>query len=129
MQVGEIMARGIEFVAADASVRDAAIAMAANDIGAVLVGSEERLEGILTDRDIIIRAVVHGRDVTSLRVGEVMSSDLFTCRPETPVEAALEDMDERQIRRMPVVDAGGRVVGIVARRDLIKPIERGPVAR
>ena len=118
MKVGDVMTPGVELVPADATVRDAALVMAEHDIGAVLVGPEGKPAGILTDRDIIIRVVVEGRDPGAVAAGEVMSSTLFTCRDDDPVEAALGRMEERQVRRLPVVDAGGRLVGIVARSDL-----------
>lgn len=118
MKVGEAMTRGVEFVPATGTVREAAVAMAEHDVGAVLVGAPDRLEGILTDRDIIIRAVVAGRDPATVAAGEVMSSTVHTCGPDQPVGEALAEMEERQVRRLPVVDAAGVVVGIVVRRDL-----------
>ncbi len=64
------------------------------------IGRDDKLEGILTDRDIIIRAVVDGPDATSVAVSEIMSSTLFTCREGYEVEAALREMTERQVRRL-----------------------------
>jgi CBS domain-containing protein len=127
MKVGEVMTRGVEFVPADATIQDAATTMAEHDIGAVLVGSAERAAGILTDRDIILRVVVDGRNPAELRVGDAMSSTLFTCRADDPIEAALEEMAERQVRRLPVLDDEGVLVGIVARSDLLHAIA-GPEA-
>jgi CBS domain-containing protein len=129
MRVDEVMVKGVEFVTPDATVQDAAHAMAANDIGAVMVGTAEQPEGILTDRDIILRVVVQGRDVTATRVRDVMSSTLFTCEPESTAATALAEMEERQVRRLPVVDREGRVVGIVARSDLLRVAERGSAQR
>ena len=118
MKVGDVMTPGVELVPADATVRDAALVMAEHDIGAVLVGPEGKPAGILTDRDIIIRVVVEGRDPGAVAAGEVMSSTLFTCRDDETVEAALGRMEEQQVRRLPVLDGDGRLVGIVARSDL-----------
>ncbi len=120
MKVGDVMTPGVELVPADATVRDAALVMAEHDIGAVLVGAEEAPAGILTDRDIIIRVVVDGRDPRGVAAGEVMSSTLFTCRAEDTIEAALGEMANRQVRRLPVLDGDGRLVGIVARSDLYR---------
>lgn len=120
MRVGELMTRGVVLVAATATVREAATTMAEHDIGAVLVGTEERLEGILTDRDIIFRVVVDGRDPGRVRAGEVRSPTLHACGPDDSVEAALDQMAERQVRRLPVLDGAGRLVGIVTRRDLAR---------
>lgn len=118
-KVGEVMTRGVEFVPADLTVQEAAIVMAEHDIGAVLIGSAQKPQGILTDRDIILRLVVDGRDPGKVRVGEVMSSTLFTCTADDTIEAAAKEMEERQVRRLPVVDAQGHVIGIVVRRDLV----------
>lgn len=118
MQVREVMTRGAEFVAPDATVQMAATIMAENDIGAVLIGAPERLEGIVTIRDIILRVVVAGQDPARLRVRDVMSSHVFTCRDDDPAEAVLKEMTERQIRRLPVTDGQGRVAGIVVDSDL-----------
>lgn len=121
MRVGEVMTRGVELVPGEASVQEAATVMAENDIGAVLVGTEDRLEGILTDRDIIIRVVVEGRDPGRVLVRDVMSSTLFTCRDDAPVEMISREMDAHQVRRLPVLDDDGRLVGIVTRSDLTRP--------
>jgi CBS domain-containing protein len=120
MRVSEVMTRGVELVPGDVSVQEAATAMAEHDIGAVLVGTEERLDGVLTDRDIIIRVVVEGRDPARVLVRDVMSSALFACRDDAPAEATLREMDVRQVRRFPVLDDDGRLVGIVTRRDLTR---------
>ncbi|MEK0084383.1 CBS domain-containing protein [Benzoatithermus flavus] len=119
MRVSDVMTRGVEFVPADATIQEAATAMAEHDIGAILVGSAERLEGILTNRDIILRVVVEGRHPAKTRVGGVMSSTLFTCTSDDGPEEALALMEERQVRRLPVLE-DERVVGIVTRRDLLR---------
>ena len=119
MKVGDVMTPGVETISPDASIQEAATLMAEHDVGALPVMAE-RLEGILTDRDIILRVVVDGRDPTQVRVRDVMSSMLFTCGPDDTVEAALRTMREHQIRRLPVLDANGRVIGIVALSDLAR---------
>lgn len=120
MRVGDVMTPGVESVPAGATVREAALAMAEHDIGAVLVGSDGASEGILTDRDIIIRVVVEGRDPGAVTAGEAMSATLFTCRADDAIEAALGQMERQQVRRLPVLDGGGRLVGIVTRSDLFR---------
>jgi len=126
MKVSDVMTRDVEFVPADATVREAATTMAEHDVGAVLVGSAERPEGILTDRDIILRVVVEGRDLTDLRVRDAMSSSLFTCRADDPVEAVAKEMEEHQVRRVPVLGDDGTVVGIVVRSDLVRVVADEP---
>jgi CBS domain-containing protein len=122
LRVAELMTRGVELVAAQATVQEAAVRMAEHDIGAVLVGSVERLEGVLTDRDVLLRLVVNGIDAAQVPVGEVMSTTVFTCLPDASPEEALREMQERQVRRLPVVDEGGRVVGIVVRSELLRAL-------
>jgi CBS domain-containing protein len=123
MKVAEVMSRGVEPVPPSASVQEAATQMAEYDVGAVLVGTKETLEGILTDRDIILRLVVDGRNPAEVPVRDIMSPTLFTCREDDTLEAAFAQMRERQIRRMPVLDAAGRPVGVVTLSDLAKFVE------
>jgi CBS domain-containing protein len=91
-------------------------------IGNVIVLEGEQVAGILTDRDIVVRAVAEGRD-SRTPVGDVTSRDLTTIAPDATLEDAVELMRERSIRRLPVVEAG-RAVGIVSLGDLA--LERDP---
>jgi CBS domain-containing protein len=118
MKVAEVMTRGVDLVPPGATVQEAAMKMAEEDIGAVVVGTDDGLEGMLTDRDIILRAVVEGRDIATLIVRDLMSSTVFTCREDDSVEDAFREMSERQVRRLPVLDGEGRLVGIVTLSDL-----------
>jgi CBS domain-containing protein len=118
VKVADVMTRHASLVSPQASVRDAAESMAEHDVGAVLVGDGGALAGILTDRDVILRVVVEGRDPNSVRVQEVMSSHLYTCREDDPVELAFQLMTEHQVRRLPVMDEEGALVGIVTLSDL-----------
>jgi CBS domain-containing protein len=123
MKVAEVMSRGVDPVDPAATVQAAATQMAELDVGAVLVGTPERIEGILTDRDIILRLVVDGRNPAEAAVRDVMSATIFSCREDDSVEAAFAEMRERQIRRMPVLDEAGRPIGIVTLSDLAKAVE------
>lgn len=125
MKVAEVMTRGVDPIDPSASVQDAATQMAELDVGALLVGSEGTIEGVLTDRDIILRVVVDGKNPADVAVRDVMSSRVFSCREDDLVETALVEMRERQIRRMPVYDENGRATGIVVLSDLAKAVE-GP---
>ena len=120
MKVSEIMSRGVEPISATCTVQQAARVMAEMDVGAVLVGSPEALEGVLTDRDIILRVVVDGLRPGDVKVSDVMSSRVFTCLPDDPADHALREMHERQIRRLPVCDDQGKLVGIVTLADLAR---------
>lgn len=118
MKVGELMTRGVEPISPDMSVQDAAVCMAELDVGALLVGSTGAVQGILTDRDILLRVVADGLDPAGVQVREVMSSTLFVCREDDEAEATFQRMAEHQIRRMPVVDDAGVLIGIVTLGDL-----------
>ncbi len=118
-RIEEIMAADIHFLAPDMSVREAAQLMAEVDAGALPVGGPEALCGMLTDRDVLIRVVARGRDPEATRVEEVMSSDVLTCRADDGIADIVVVMRTRQVRRLPVRDADGRVVGLVAMRMLL----------
>lgn len=120
MRVADVMSREVELVSPDATLQEAATLMAEYDVGAVLIGADGSLEGILTDRDILLRAVVNGLDPTNVKVREVMSSTLFTCTENDTLEDAFREMSERQVRRLPVLDVDGRLAGIVTLSDLVR---------
>jgi signal-transduction protein with cAMP-binding, CBS, and nucleotidyltransferase domain len=102
---------------ATASVVDAARAMRDSDIGDVIVVENGRICGIVTDRDIAIRGVAEGRDISSLTLGDICSRQLTTLSPTDSVEDAVLLMREKALRRLPVVE-GGKPVGIVSLGDL-----------
>ena len=116
MRVSELMLRDVTLVAAEESVQNAARAIADIDSRVILVGVEGRVVGILTIRDILIRLVAAGLDPTATPVSQVMSSSLFTCTEEDTAESVAENMAEHRIEQMPVLDAGGRLVGMITRR-------------
>jgi CBS domain-containing protein len=122
-KVSEVMTRGIDPVDPGASVQEAAVQMAELDVGAVLVGTSDGLEGVLTDRDIIVRVVVEGTDPAAVQVRDVMSPTIFSCQEEDTVESAFAEMRERQVRRLPVLGQDGKPVGIVTMSDLAKVVE------
>jgi len=107
-----------------ASIAAAARAMRENDIGDIIVLDGDRLYGILTDRDIVVRGLAEDKDPGTTAVGEICSREITTVRPTDSVGSAVRLMRERALRRLPVVDAGGIVVGIVSLGDLA--VERDP---
>lgn len=123
MKVSEVMSRAVDPVDPSATVQDAATQMAELDVGAVVIGSADKIEGILTDRDIILRVVVDGRNPAEVLVRDVMSATVFSCAASDPIEAVFAQMREKQIRRMPVYDEEGAAIGIVTLSDLSKNIE------
>ena len=103
------------------TVDKAAQLMRDQDIGPVPVCDREKsrkLIGMVTDRDLEIKVVAEGRNPKATRVEEVMSRRLVTCSPEDSIEKALDIMEQHQVRRIPVVDSAGQIVGIIAQADI-----------
>lgn len=113
----------IELLPADTTVRNAAKTMAERHIGAVLIGTGGRLEGIFTERDLLIRVVARNLDPDTTTLGKVMTPNPDTVGPNDLGAAALERMRASGYRHVPVVD-NGKVVGIVSLRDLYAAAKR-----
>jgi len=118
MQLGEIMTRDVEVVNFDAPLQEAAAMMKSLDVGMVPVCDGNTLKGTLTDRDTTIRATAAGRDPTTTKVCDVMSTNLVYCFEDQEVEEAMSLMEAQQIRRLPVLSRDKRLVGIVSLGDL-----------
>ncbi len=118
MDLRDIMTRNVEVVSAGASLKDAAKKMKDLDVGLIPVCDGDRLKGVLTDRDITIRATADGRDPSKTKVSEVMSTDLAYCLEDQEVEEAVSVMEARQIRRLPIVNQNKRLIGIISLADI-----------
>jgi CBS domain-containing protein len=120
MNVCDIMTKDVETVSAEDSLFDAAQKMKDADAGALPVAAEDgTVVGMLTDRDIVLRAVSEGADAKAMRVGQAMTADVVTCRPDCPLDAAANTMRDRQIRRLVITQEHNRnVVGIVSLGDI-----------
>ncbi len=116
MRVSELMLRDVTLVPSGDTVQNAARAIADIDSRAIFIGLEDRVVGVLTIRDILIRLVAAGLDPTATPVSQVMSSSLFTCTEEDSAENVAERMAEHRIEQMPVLGEGGRLVGVITRR-------------
>ena len=120
MRASEIMTANPQTVSPSDSVQQAARIMRDSDVGIVPVvdaSGDRRLRGVITDRDIAVRCVAEGKDI-SCRVGDMMSGDLVTVRPDDDVNQVMERMKSEQVRRIPVVDDNNCLVGIIAQADL-----------
>lgn len=117
MKVSECMTRDVRIVAPDQTLQDAARAMAEIDAGILPVGENDRLIGIITDRDIAIRGIGAGRAPTA-KVRDIMTEEVKYCFDDDDGDAVLDNMADIQLRRMPVLDRGKRMVGIVSITDL-----------
>jgi CBS domain-containing protein len=125
-QVKEVMTNEPITLDRDASLVEAARVMRDRGIGDVIVVEGEDAEGIVTDRDIVIRGVTEGVDPRTTRLGQVVSGDLASVAPDDPVERAIELMREKAVRRLPVLESG-KPVGVVSLGDLAKQQDAGSV--
>jgi CBS domain-containing protein len=123
MLVRDVMTPSPQTCGPDTPVADAARLMASEDVGSVPIVQGERLIGILTDRDVAVRVVAAGKDAMTLPVGGVASREVVTVEPDQPLEEALKLMASHQIRRVPVVEEGQRLVGILAQADVALAVD------
>jgi len=117
MKVSEAMTRDVRVANPDQSIREAAQMMVDLDAGALPVGAEDRLIGMITDRDIAIRGVAKGR-TPDTPVRDVMTANVKYCFEDEEIENVARNMAEIQVRRLPVVNRDKRLVGIIAIADL-----------
>lgn len=118
MQVQEIMHPNVHVADPNMTIVEAARWMRANNIGALPVGENERLFGMVTDRDIVVRAIAENRSPSHTMVRDVMSEGICYCFESDDVRHAAEVMAKYQVRRLPVVDRNKRLVGFVTLADL-----------
>ena len=117
-KVSQAMHSGVEWVAPDTSLSEVAKLMKTKDIGSVPVGDNDRLVGMVTDRDIALRGFETGKNAAALTAGDIMTKPIIYCRADDAIEDALRIMESRQIRRLPVLNRDKRLVGIIAIADL-----------
>jgi CBS domain-containing protein len=126
MKISKCMTRDVQIADPNDPIGDAARMMADLDVGAIPVGANDRLVGMVTDRDIAIRAVAEGKS-SDCMVHEVMTPGIRYCFDDEDVEQVLETMGESQIRRLPVLNRKKRMVGIVSLGDLALEVPHQPV--
>ena len=132
----DVMTKDVVCVTSDTSVSEVARLMKTEDIGPVLVVDNEQsktLVGIITDRDIVVKAIADGQDPKTTSVGDVMSKKLVTVHPDDNVDVAMKAMAQYQLRRIPVVGENMQLVGIISQADVATrvdaPEETGEVVR
>src|SRR5947208_341592 len=118
MKIRDVMTRGVECVRPDTTIQEAAGKMKALNVGPMPVCEGDRVTGILTDRDIVVRGVAEGRDMRTTRVQDVMTRDVHTVSEDADVKEAARLMKERQVRRLVVTGSGGTLAGIVSLGDI-----------
>jgi CBS domain-containing protein len=118
MKVKDAMHKGAEWVAPTATVVELCKKMRDSDIGALPVGENDKLIGMVTDRDIVCRGLANGRDPSKLTARDVMSKSITWCRAEEDLDDAIKIMESKKIRRLPVIDDNKRLVGILSLGDI-----------
>jgi len=127
MKIEDVMTRRVVAARADTELAHVARLMWDNDCGAVpVVDAEDKVVGIVTDRDVCMAANFSGRALRELRAAGCMASELVTCRASDAVPAVARVMGEKRIRRVPVTDPAGRLIGLVSVGDLLNAAARAP---
>lgn len=126
MKVRDIMSQNVQSVGSDDHLATAATLMWEADCGVVpVVGENNKVLGMLTDRDICIAVATRHRRADEIRVGEVISGQLFSCDPDAELKTALVTMKEHKIRRVPVVGRKGELLGVLSLNDVILEAKEG----
>jgi CBS domain-containing protein len=115
--VKDAMTSEVTTAAPSLSLTEAAMLMKQEDVGSVPIVDGERLVGMLTDRDIVVRGIADGSDPHAIKAGDIASRDVVSVRPDDDLDEALRLMAQHQVRRLPVVD-DGHLVGVVAQADV-----------
>ncbi len=123
----EVMTGDAQCIGEHDSVLDAAKRLSELDVGAMpICGDDQRLKGMVTDRDIVVKVLAEGRDPSSTEAGELGEGKPVTIGADDPIEAAVRTMKEHKVRRLPVID-GHELVGIVSQADLARSIDESQV--
>ncbi len=122
MRVEDVMSRDVEFLGGDQTVREAAELMGELDVGSLPIGTENALDGIVTDRDILYRLVARGLDPARTAIRDIASRPVISCRAGDTVQTAMDLMAANHIRRMPVRSEMGGVVGWITLADLARAL-------
>lgn len=117
MKISECMTQPVEVISSSETIKGAAQKMAECDCGILPVAEDDKLIGMVTDRDIAIRGVALGKSADD-SVSEIMSSEVLYCRDDAEIEDVLANMGDIQVRRLPVVDGSDQLVGIVSLGDV-----------
>src|SRR5688572_13762107 len=116
--VRDVMTPNPECVSERDSIRDVARIMKEQDTGVVPVVDGKRIIGLITDRDIVVRGIAEGRDVSTVKVNEIMTKSVRSVKEDTPLNEVLDLMSNAEIRRVPVVNGNDELVGIISLGDI-----------
>lgn len=123
MQIKDIMSKNVEIVSPDTFLNEIARLMHKRDCGCILIGKDDRLIGVITDRDLVIRCMCEGYNPASTKAKDLMSKQILYCRDTDETTSVSLNMAKNKIRRLPVLDENKRLVGIVSLGDLAANLE------
>jgi CBS domain-containing protein len=126
MKLSDVMQRNVQVIQGDATVREAARKMSSEGIGVLPVCTDDKIAGMLTDRDLVVRCIAHGDDPDKTRVSEVMTRDVEFCLEDDSIDAAAHKMSDRQIQRLLVLNEDRKLVGILSLGDLARARGNAP---
>ena len=130
MRVKDIHTPNVKTCSVDESCREAAQILWENDCGCVpVVDQESRVVGMLTDRDICMAAYFQGKPIHEIPAQAAMSRELWSCSPEDSLAAAEKTLQIRQVRRLPVVDSGRRILGVLSLNDIVRALAPASAGR
>ena len=124
MKVKDVMHKGTTCVEPGTPVKEIAKRMRDSDVGAIPVNADGRLVGIVTDRDVTCRALAGSGNLTTMTAKDVMTRDVLCCSPDDDIKAAIETMEAKQIRRLPVTDSHKAVIGMLSLGDISHKVSK-----
>lgn len=128
-KIEELMTRNVVCARPEMSIREAAAQMRAHNIGSLPVVEEKKVVGIVTDRDLTLRGMAEGCNPNVTNVADLMTKEVVTCRPEDSLQDAEQIMHDRQLRRLPIVDGKGELVGYLTTAKVARNESNAQVGR
>jgi CBS domain-containing protein len=119
-KIKDVMTEGVELIGPDATMKEAAAKMAETDVGILPVGENDRLVGVVTDRDLVVRGIAEGNDPSQTKIRDVMTQGVLYCYDDQDPTEAAKDMAKQQVRRMPVVTRDKRLIGMISLGDIAR---------
>lgn len=127
MQIKEVMTKTPHYMDPGTTVREVAKKMRDEECGAILIGENDRLTGVVTDRDIVLRCIAEGKDAERCTAKDVMSPNLFYCFEDQTLEEAVKLMEQNKVRRLAVLNRDKRLTGVISLSDIALAEENAPL--
>jgi CBS domain-containing protein len=122
-RAADIMTKNVTVIREEETMREAAQRLAQDDIGVLpICDANQQIKGVLTDRDIVVHVIARGKDPANTRARDLEQGEVVTLRPDDSIQHACDLMAQHKVRRLPVVEDGGRVIGMVSQADVAKSV-------